>query len=230
MRGDTEIRAVVHDSRAVQAGRAVLLRPWCDGGRPRPRRRGGARRGGRPPGGAPAGHRPAAARHPVRAGRPRPGRGRVLGPPVRGAHDRRRHRHERQDDHHPPPRLDPRGARLAGRRARHALRRRGPPPRRRSCRRTWPSERDARPARGGDGGVVARAGHGACPGHAVRGGRVHQPVARPPRLPPRPGRLLRGEGVPLHPRVQRGGGGQRRRSRVARSCCDGPWCRRRATP
>ena len=48
--------------------------------------------------------------------------------------------------------------------------------------------------RRGDGGVEPRARAGPGVRHQVRGGRLHEPVAGPSRLPRRHGRLLRGEG------------------------------------
>ena len=144
------------------AGRAVLLRAGRDGRRPRPAPT-------RPRAAAP---RPsswsARCRRPlpqllarVGARRHGPGRRRVLGPPVRGAHGGRRHR--ARAARRPPPtcsHADLRGARLVVPRC--SARSPGP--------RTTPeapelqahlaAERDAGRTSRGHGGVVARARHG----------------------------------------------------------------------
>ena len=53
-------------------------------------------------------------------------------------------------------------------------------------------------ARVRDGGVQPRAGPGPGRRHRLRRGGLHQPQPGPPRLPPRPGGLLRGQGVAVH--------------------------------
>ncbi len=59
-------------------------------------------------------------------------------------------------------------------------------------------------------------------GHPLRGRHLHEPVARPPRLPPRPRRLLRGEGVALHPGLRRRSRRQPRRPPWGRAGRPGP--------
>ena len=58
---------------------------------------------------------------------------------------------------------------------------------------------DARGRRRGlrDGGLVDRDRAAAARGHAIRGRRLHESLAGPPRLPRRPGALLRGQGLAL---------------------------------
>ena len=62
-----------------------------------------------------------------------------------------------------------------------------------------------------DGGLQPRAGHGPGRRRGLRRRGLHQPRARPPRLPRRPRRLLRRQGLPVHPRAGAARPGQRRR-------------------
>ena len=122
------------------------------------------------------------------------------------------HGHERQDHLDLPGAVDARGGRPAlradrdhrgpgGRRGGRAAphdpgRARAAPALRRHARRGRPRLRD--------GGLVARAGPAAHGGDPVRGGAVHQPDPRPPRLPPHRRGLLPGQAGAL--RAARGGG------------------------
>ena len=78
---------------------------------------------------------------------------------------------------------------------------------------------------GGDGGVVDRARPGPGQRHPLRRGAVHQPDARPPRLPRHDGRLRRGQGEAVRLAGTRGRGGQHRR-RVRRAHCGPRACTR----
>ena len=95
------------------------------------------------------------------------------------------------------------GARIGDRdRCRPRTRRR----RRPSCRRCSRAMRDAGVDDRRDGGVVARARPAPRRRHALRRGVLHEPLARPPRLPRHDRRVLRREGAAV----------RRRRSRDAR--------------
>ena len=76
-----------------------------------------------------------------------------------------------------------------------------------------PVRDDARARRGRlrDGGVEPRAGAGPGRRGGVRRRRLHQPRARPPRLPRRRRGVLPGQGLAVHPRAGPAGPGQRRR-------------------
>ena len=97
------------------------------------------------------------------------------------AHDRRHHRHQRQDHDRPAHGGDLRGQRLDDRDRRHAARRRARPRRRPNCRHS--SRRSVDEGCGGRRarGVVARPGAAPRRRHRVRRRRVHQPRPRPPR-------------------------------------------------
>ena len=116
----------------------------------------------------------------------------AAGAPVRPARHRRA-------PHRRAPRAgradDARGARPAARAALHARRRR----------------RGLR-----DGGLVDRDRAAAPRGHGVRGGRLHEPLAGPPRLPRRSRDLLRGEGHALRRPLPARGQRRRRLRRAAR--------------
>ena len=147
----------------------------------------------------------------------------VAGDPSRSLDGGRRDRHQRQDDLRLP---DPRGARggrpslRAGgddRGARRRAPRAGDPHHARRGRAAGAVRPDALRRRRGlrHGGVLARA-HPAPRGrHPLRGRPLHQPHPGPPRLPPRPRELLRGQAGPVRPPAGGGGrparGGQPRR-------------------
>ena len=119
----------------------------------------------------------------------------LYGHPERRPRRRRRHGHERQDDHRLPRPRGARGGARVGRPARHgrvACRRRRRAGRAHDARERRPAGDAAADGRRGrprlrDGGLVARAR--ARPGHrrALRRRRVHEPDAGPPRLPSRHG-------------------------------------------
>ena len=102
-------------------------------------------------------------------------------------------------------------ARMADRRSSARCTASAPPRRRPSSRRCSPRSRDDGARRGGDGGVVARAG--AAPGrrNTLRRGRVHQPRPRPPRSARVDRGVLPGQGPTVRPGVLAAGRRQRRR-------------------
>ena len=179
--------------------RLVLLRPRQSHRRPRPRRAGRRRRRGGAAGRAAAADPRAAARGAVRPRAPwARSRARFYGDPSRAMTVDRHHRHQRQDHDGQPAAVDLRDGRAALRGHRHAdldARRAAHDPRR--PRAPGPAGRVARRRRRrrGDGGLVARPGHGARRRHLVRGDRLHHARPRPPRPPPRHRSLLRGEGA-----------------------------------
>ena len=121
----------------------------------------------------------------------------------------RHHRHQRQDHDRLPRALRPDRPGPAARADRHgrdADRRRAARQRAHHPRGARAARRAGRDGRAGPGhlrhgGLQPRAG--AAPGRrgGLRRGAVHEPVAGPPRLPPRHGRLLRRQGLAVHPRT-----------------------------
>ncbi len=144
---------------------------------------------------------------------------RAVGTPEPRAESRRHHRHQRQDDHRVSDAVDSRGGRPEMRPARD-----GRLQRRRSRSRSHahdarsagraahvPADGLQRLSRGGDGSVVARARAEARGRHALLGGGLQQPHARPPRLPRRHGVVLPGEAAAL--RAASAGGARRHQPR-----------------
>ena len=135
-----------------------------------------------------------------------PGRGRALRAPEPGARDRRRDRHERQDDDCVPALLDPRGCGPAPGVARDDR----VPRRRRAAARDPDDPRGDRPAAGVPRDArrgrpqlrarsdLARLGAGAARPCALRRARLHEPDAGPPRLPRNPRALLRCQAPAFH--------------------------------
>ena len=137
----------------------------------------------------------------------------AYGDPSTPAAAHRRHRDQRQDHEHVPDRV-----RAAHGRAPDRPGRRGRAPGRAGpagqladhAGGTRPAgavrgHGGARGDRRGDGSVEPLAGPRPGRWHPLRRGRLHQPVAGPPRLPRRPGGLLPGQGVPVHAAGDRGG-------------------------
>ena len=124
----------------------------------------------------------------------------------------RRHRHQRQDHHRVPARGRP-----AGRRPHHRAGRRRRDPRRRRCASSAAAPRPRRPSctalfalmreRGVTAAAMEVSSHalalGRVDGIGFDVGAVHQPVAGPPGLPRRHGRLLRGQGAGCSARAGR---------------------------
>ena len=191
--------------------------------RRRGRRDGSARRRGAGPGAPGTAQR---ARRPGRHG---------VRPSVGPGDGRRDHRHVRQDHHDVPGRGRSAGGgsgRRAGRHHRHPHRRRRHPQRadHPGGARAAGHVRGHGRARGGhrgDGGVQSRADPRPRGRHRIRGRRFHQLVARPPRLSPDHGRLLRGQGAAVRPGLGvagaqgRGVRGRRSRSRDGRAGHEG---------
>ena len=200
----TEITSVVHDTRAVTDGALFCCVPGSrvDGHDlaadavargaaallcRAPRRAGGADAAGR--------RRCAAAMGPVADA--------FWDHPSRAAGRRRRHRHQRQDDDHPPPRRDRRRPRAGRPRSSARSPGRAPRPRRPSCRRCSPT-----PSPAACRAVAMEVSSHALAlervrGHPLRRRRLHEPLAGPPRLPPRHGGLLRREGGAVRPGLRR---------------------------
>ena len=159
-------------------------------------------------------HRPRSPRPARPAGRPR------LPPPRPRADPGRGHRHQRQVDGGGAGGGDPGRRRPAGRVAGHPrLHLRRPRLRRRAddAGGLGPLPHPAPDARrrgagGGDRGFLARPVAGPGRGRRLRRRGVHQPDPRPPRLPPRPRRLLRRQATAVRDaQAGRPGGGQPRR-------------------
>ena len=137
----------------------------------------------------------------IRAGGAGPGGGRLLGPPLGRDARGRCHGHERQDDHDPPARRRswrPMGGptatigTLSGPRTTPEAPELQALPRGRAGSRA-PGDRH--------GGVLPRAGARARASHPLRRRSVHQPVPRPPRLPPRPRATTSKRRRPCSPRL-----------------------------
>ena len=141
----------------------------------------------------------------------------VYGDPSSAAAAHRRHRDQRQDHEHLPDRVRAERGRAPGRPGRRGR----APGREGTAGQLADHAGGARPAgavrgHGGargdrrrDGSVESLAGPGPGRRHQLRRGRLHQPVAGPPRLPRRPGGLLPGQGFAVHAARHRGG--ERRR-------------------
>ena len=139
----------------------------------------------------------------------------VLRPARRALPVRRRHRYERQDDHHVPPRVD-RSARPAWRRASSArpgsaIDGRAVPSRPHHARGARPpaaagAHANDRRTRRRHGGLVARPRPSTGSTGSRRRRSVHEPVPGPSRLPRNDGGLLRGEAACCSPRRPRATG------------------------
>ena len=181
-----------HDDGHRFAGAAMAAGAGQPAGRPRARPR---RAPGRRPGHAPR-HGPAG--------------GHAVGPPLAADDDDRRDGHERQDDDHGARGRGPRRGRLVDGRDRDPHRllhdARGP-------RAPGPPGRAGRrgPAGRRHGGLLARPRDAPGRRHALRGVGLHQPRARPPRLPRDDGALLRRQGRAVHTGPDRPRRRQRRR-------------------
>ena len=229
-RASVEIRDLAYDTRAVDAGVALLLRPGraaSTGTTSRPRRvaarRGRARRR--------AAARPRRCRSSscrASARRCRPPRRCSSATRPRELDGRGGHRHERQDDHRVPARTrsstPPAGGpalltnierRVGGESRPTGLN----TPEAIDLQRLFREMLDAGDRVVRDGGDVDRRRAGPPRGHALRRARLHEPDAGPPRLPRDDGGLLRSEARALRPGRARG---RQRRRRV------GATARRRA--
>ena len=225
----TSVVEVAFDSRDVVPGCLFFCVPGDRRGRPRLRGvRGGVGRGG-PRGGALARrHRPTAGPRALRAG----GDGTDVRGRVRssrgGDDDGGRHRHERQD--HAPPTCSSRssvptgGVPASSGRPARAWRARPVP-----LARTTPEAPDlhrllARMRDAGVDTVAMEVSSHALDQHRVGGvvvrrGRLHEPVPRPPRLPPDDGGVLRGEGAAVRrPRTRAAAVRERGRPLGTRAC------------
>ncbi len=216
-------------------GDVLRVHPRRSHRRPRPRGRGGGPGCGRAARRTTAAARRRPGRGAQRAGRARARRRHAVRTSVGRDAGARRHRHQRQDDHHLPARADRDACRRSRRRGRHRGRADGGGERRHlhlECAHHARGERAAGPARadarrgdddGRDGGVVTRAAPAQSRRRAVRGGVLHQPESRAPRLPRFTRRVLRREGIAVHTRAYAGGRDQhRRRARGRARAARGP--------
>ena len=222
--GPVMVSGVTHDSRRVRPGDLYAALPGSPASRRALLRRRGRRRGGgrahRPGRQEPGPALRAAGVRGLRSAGPA-GRDRVLDlrEPVQPADAHRRDRHQRQDQHHLPAGVRPAPGRPRDRAAGRGGdpggrdRRAEPAHHARGHRPAGAAGRDgaARGDRGRDGGLQPRAGPRPGHGHHLRRRGVHQPVPGSPGLPRQHGRVLRGQGGPVHPGLRPDRRGQHRR-------------------